>query len=268
MQIYSLNIGRKMYRRSIKSLIEWKLNKNKKPLVFLGARQVGKTWLIKEFGKTEFRQTVYVNFDDNDAPKNMFSQNFDIKRLITELELYSNLKITAEDTLIIFDEIQSAPQGINSLKYFNENAPEYQIIAAGSLLGVSIHAGESFPVGKVDFMQLYPMSFHEFLLAMSENGIAELIEKHDWENLCFFADKLINYLRYYFFTGGMPEAVLSFSQNRDWDEVRKIQNNILKSYESDFSKYAPKEVLPRINMVWVSTKLILLFKIKMMKSYP
>ena len=241
-----------MYRQAINRLIEWKSSKNKKPLVFLGARQVGKTWLIQEFGKTEFRQMVYVNFDDKDAPKNMFSQNFDIKRLITELELYSNLKIKSEDTLIVFDEIQSAPQGITSLKYFNENAPEYQIIAAGSLLGVNIHPGESFPVGKVDFLQLYPMSFYEFLLAMGEAGLARILDEKLWDYSPTFAEKFKEFLRYYFFVGGMPEAVLRFSQNRDWSQVRKIQNNILKSYENDFSKHAPKEILPRLNMVWES----------------
>jgi predicted AAA+ superfamily ATPase len=241
-----------MYRQAINKLTEWKLNKRKKPLLFLGARQVGKTWLIQEFGKTEFRQMVYVNFDDKDAPTTMFSQNFDIKRLITELELYSDLKIKSEDTLIVFDEIQSAPQGITSLKYFNENAPEYQIIAAGSLLGVNIHPGESFPVGKVDFLQLYPMSFYEFLLAMGETGLARILDEKLWDYSPTFAEKFKEFLRYYFFVGGMPEAVLSFSQNRDWGEVRKIQNNILKSYENDFSKHAPKEILPRINMVWES----------------
>ncbi|MDR2145188.1 MAG: ATP-binding protein [Tannerella sp.] len=241
-----------MYRNKINALKEWKLKKSKKPLVFLGARQVGHTWLIKEFGKNEFRQMLYVNFDDKDAPRNMFLQNFDIKRLITELQLYSGLKITPEDTLIVFDEIQSAPQGITSLKYFNENAPEYQIIAAGSLLGINIHPNESFPVGKVEFLQLYPMSFYEFVLAMDEIGLAQILEEKLWDYSPTFAGKMKEFLRYYFFVGGMPEAVLRFSQNRDWNEVRKIQLDILKSYESDFSKHAPRDILPRINLVWKS----------------
>ena len=239
-----------MYRSNIKQLIKWKLDVGKKPLVFLGARQVGKTWLIKTFGKTEYRQMVYVNFDDKDTPKNMFAQNYDIKRLITELELYANLKITPEDTLIVFDEIQSAPQGITSLKYFNENAPEYQIIAAGSLLGVNMHPGESFPVGKVDFMYLYPMSFYEFLLAMDETGLARILDEKLWDYSPTFAEKFKEFLRYYLYVGGMPEAVLAFSQGRDWQKVRRIQNSILSSYRNDFSKHAPKEILPRINMVW------------------
>jgi len=245
-------MSEKMYRTKIKELIKWKLNPNKKPLMFLGARQVGKTWLIREFGKTEYRQMVYVNFEDREAPKNIFQEDFNIDRIITLLNAYSSLKITAEDTLIVFDEIQAAPQGITALKYFYEKAPEYQIIAAGSLLGINIHPNESFPVGKVEFLTLYPLGFIEFLLAMGENGLVELIEKRDWELVNSFNTKLINYLRYYFYVGGMPEAVLHFAQNRDWQQVRKIQTEILTSYRNDFSKHAPKEILPRINMVWES----------------
>ena len=241
-----------MYRTKIKKLIEWKLNQNRKPLVFLGARQVGKTWLIREFGKNEYRQMVYINFEDKDAPTDIFQADFNMDRIITLLNAYAGVKITAEDTLLVFDEIQAAPQGLTALKYFYEKAPQYQIIAAGSLLGINIHPGESFPVGKVEFETLYPLNFTEFLLAMGEAGLVELIEKRNWELVYTFHSKLINYLRYYFYVGGMPEAVLSFSQNRDWTEVRKIQNNILKSYENDFSKHAPKEILPRIRMVWNS----------------
>jgi len=241
-----------MYREKLNSLKQWKLKKNKKPLVFLGARQVGKTWLLQEFGKTEYKQMVYVNFEDKDAPKDIFQQDFNIERIITLLNAYSELKIEPENTLLVFDEIQTALQGITSLKYFYEKAPQYQIIAAGSLLGINIHPGESFPVGKVEFLTLYPLSFVEFLLAMNETGIVELIEKQEWELLNSFSNKLINYLRYYFFVGGMPETVLNFSQNRDWNEVRQIQLNILKSYENDFSKHAPKDILPRINFVWKS----------------
>ena len=239
-----------MYRTAIKELIKWKLDKQKKPLVFLGARQVGKTWLIKEFGNSEYRQMVYVNFEHPKSPKKLFEIDFDVDRIITVLNAYANMKITPQDTLIVFDEIQATPQGVTSLKYFCENAPEYHIIAAGSLLGINIHPGESFPVGKVDFLKLYPMSFYEFLIAMEESGIVELIENQDWENLFFFHHKLVNYLRYYYYVGGMPEAVLSFSQNRDWKKVRRIQNAILSAYRNDFSKHAPKEILPRINMVW------------------
>ena len=241
-----------MYRTKINNLIKWKLAKKRKPLVFLGARQVGKTWLIKEFGKIEYKQIAYINFEHPNAPKNLFETDFDTDRIVTVLNAYCNIKISTADTLIVFDEIQAAAGAITSLKYFYETAPEYHIIAAGSLLGVNIHPGESFPVGKVDFMKLYPMSFYEFLLAMGETGIAELLEKGDLKNLNFFNSKLINFIRYYLYVGGMPEAVEDFVENRDWRQVRKIQNQILESYRSDFSKHAPREILPRINMVWDS----------------
>ena len=241
-----------MYRTKIKDLIKWKLNPNKKPLLFLGARQVGKTWLLQEFGKTEYRQMVYINFEDKDAPVDIFQADFNISRIITLLNAYAGFKITAEDTLLVFDEIQAAILGITALKYFYEKTPQYQIIAAGSLLGINIHPGESFPVGKVNFETLHPLSFMEFLGAIGETGLVELIENRDWELVNAFNSKLIEYLRYYFYVGGMPEAVSSFAQNRDWNEVREIQNSILKSYLNDFSKHAPKEVLPRINMVWNS----------------
>ena len=241
-----------MYRSCIKQLIKWKLDKSRKPLIFLGARQVGKTYLLKAFGNSEYRQMVYINFEDKDTPKEIFLADFNIERIIALLNAYSGLKITAEDTLLVFDEIQAAPQGITSLKYFYEKNPEYQIIAAGSLLGINIHPGESFPVGKVDFLTLHPMSFTEFLLAMGENGLVELFEKRDWELVNMFNSKLTNYLRYYLYVGGMPEAVADFTVNKDWQQVRKIQNQILTSYRNDFSKHAPKEILPRINMVWDS----------------
>jgi predicted AAA+ superfamily ATPase len=241
-----------MYRKRITKLLQWKLNKNKKPLILLGARQVGKTWLLQEFGKAEYRQMVYINFEDKESPRDIFQSDFNIDRIITLLNAYAGLKITAEDTLIVFDEIQAAPQGITCLKYFYEKAPHYQIIAAGSLLGINIHPGESFPVGKVEFLTLFPLTFSEFLMAMNETGLVELVEKRDWELVNSFNSKLTNLLRYYFYVGGMPEAVLSFSQNRDWNEVRKIQKDIIKSYEKDFSKHAPREILPRINMVWNS----------------
>jgi predicted AAA+ superfamily ATPase len=193
---------------------------------------------------------AYINFDDKDAPKNLFQDNLNVSRIVDMVSAYTHLKITPEDTLIVFDEVQSAPHGITSLKYFNENAPQYQIIAAGSLLGVKIHPNESFPVGKVDTLELYPMSFYEFLRAMGEELLVEQIEKKDWEIVKVFNTRLLNYLRYYFYIGGMPAVVADFVQNRDWIKVRKIQNEILSNYQNDFSKYAPKEFLPRINMVW------------------
>lgn len=241
-----------MYRTKINDLKKWKLSHKRKPLVLLGARQVGKTYLIQAFGKAEYKQVAYVNFERPNAPKHLFDTDFDIDRIITVLNAYCQMKITVEDTLIVFDEIQAAPKGITALKYLYEDAPQYHIIAAGSLLGLNIRPNESFPVGKVDFLKLYPMSFYEFILAMGENGIAELIEKRDLYNIKFFNNKLINLLRYYLYIGGMPEVVADFVDNRDWQHARKIQNQILYSYQSDFSKHAPKEILPRINMVWNS----------------
>ncbi|MDR1345770.1 MAG: ATP-binding protein [Bacteroidales bacterium] len=242
-----------MYRDTIKQLIKWKLDNQKKPLIILGARQVGKTWLIQEFGRTEYKQMVYINFERADKMQSIFQQDLDPKRLITNFEFYSGVKITPEDTLIVLDEIQAAQRGITSLKYFCEEAPEYQIIAAGSLLGINIHPNESFPVGKVDTLTLYPMSFYEFLLAMGEeNGLCRILREKRYDSMPIFAEKFKEYLKYYFYVGGMPEAVAAFIKNRDWKKSRQIQNKILENYRSDFSKHAPKEILPRINMVWDS----------------
>ena len=242
-----------MYRIAIKQLIQWKLDNKRKPLVFLGARQVGKTYLIQQFGKQEYKQVVYINFERAEKMKSVFLQDLDPKRLIINFEFYSGLKITPEDTLIILDEIQAAPRGVTSLKYFYEETPEYQIITASSLLGVNIHPEESFPVGKVDMMTLYPMSFYEFLLAMEEeNGLCRILREKHFDSMLIFADKFKEYLKYYFYVGGMPEAVAAFAENRDWKKSRQIQNKILKNYRSDFSKHASKDILPRINMVWDS----------------
>ena len=242
-----------MYRDSVNQLIKWKLDKSKKPLVVLGARQVGKTYLIQEFGRAEYKQMAYINFERADKMRDIFQHDLDPKRLITAFEFYSGLKITPDDTLIVLDEIQSAARGITSLKYFCEEASEYQIIAAGSLLGTNIHPGESFPVGKIDMLTLYPMSFYEFLLAMGEeNGLARIIKEKRFDMMSVFAEKFKEFLKYYFYVGGMPEAVAAFAENRDWKKARQIQNKILKTYRSDFSKHVPKEMLPRINMVWDS----------------
>ena len=242
-----------MYRESIKQLIEWKLNIDKKPLIVYGARQVGKTYLMQAFGKTEYRQVVYINFERAEKMRDIFLVDLDPQRLITAFELFTGLKITPEDTLIVLDEIQAAPRGVTSLKYFCEEARSYQIIAAGSLLGINIHHDESFPVGKVDMLTLNPMSFYEFLMAMGEeNSLARILREKHFDLTPVFAEKFKEYLKYYFFVGGMPEAVAAFATNRDWKKSRDIQNKILKNYRNDFSKHAPKEILPRINMVWDS----------------
>ena len=241
-----------MERKLLKQLERWKNKKNRKPLIIQGARQVGKTWIMKEFGLRFFKDTVYINFDNNEIMKKVFELDFDIKRIITEISIEYGKKVTAKDTLIIFDEIQEAPKALSSLKYFYENAPEYTIVAAGSLLGVALHSGTSFPVGKVDFMHLYPLDFSEFLCDIGKEQLAELIEADDYEMVNVNAPKYKELLKKYLYIGGMPEVVQSYIDNNDYVEIRDIQKNLLKYYEEDFSKHAPKEVIPRIMMVWNS----------------
>ena len=241
-----------MYREAITQLNDWKEDKFRKPLILRGARQVGKTWLLQEFGRTSYAKFVYVNFEDTPALQNIFIADFDIDRIITVLQIHSGVTITAEDTLIVFDEIQSAERGITSLKYFCEKMPQYHIVAAGSLLGMGLHSSISFPVGKVDFLDLRPLSFNEFLLSLNESELVKALKAKKWSIVTVFTEKLKEYLRYYFYVGGMPEVVDAFTQTRDWQLVRRIQNRILNSYEGDFSKHAPNETVPRIRMVWQS----------------
>lgn len=241
-----------MERTSIKELVKWKDSSRRKPLVIEGARQVGKTWLVKEFARQNYKQLAYVNFEDMKVLQNVFIQDFDIDRIVTAIGAATHVTCTKGDTLIFLDEIQAAPNAITSLKYFYENAPGYHVVAAGSLLGIELHKGESFPVGKVQFLSLYPMSFVEFVMAMGENGLAQFLQNKDLDMINAFAPKYQELIRYYYYVGGMPEAVLSFSQNRDWKEVRMIQNEILKSYQRDISKHAPLEIVPRITDIWNS----------------
>lgn len=241
-----------MYREGINTLKKWKEDKFRKPLILRGARQVGKTWLLQEFGRTSYTKFVYINFEETPALQTVFANDFNIERILTVLQIYAGTEITAEDTLIIFDEIQSVERGITSLKYFCENAPQYHIIAAGSLLGMGLHNAVSFPVGKVDFMDLRPLSFAEFLLALDETALVGALKEKDWKVISVFADKLKEYLRYYLYIGGMPEVVDAFVKIRDWQLIRRIQNRILNAYEGDFFKHAPLEVVPRIRMVWQS----------------
>ena len=240
-----------MKRTAIAQLRAWKVSPNRKPLVIRGARQVGKTWLMKEFGKTEFKNFVYINFDSNPDMANLFEGSLQIPRLIAGLQIYSGQKITT-DTLLIFDEIQEVPRALSCLKYFCEDAPEYAVIAAGSLLGVAMHKGTSFPVGKVNFMDLYPLNFSEFLNATGNENLLDLLRSGDWQLITTFKNKYIELLRYYYFIGGMPEAVQTFIDENDLNAVRKVQQNILTAYEQDFSKHAPPETVPRIRMVWQS----------------
>lgn len=241
-----------MYRNAMNDLYKWKAKKDKKPLIIRGARQVGKTWLMREFGRIAFDDMVYINFDNNSQMKELFSLDMRIERIITGLELYVGHKIEPLNTLLVFDEVQEVPQALAALKYFNENAPEYQIVCAGSLLGVALHGGTSFPVGKVEFLDLYPLSFTEFMRAMGRELFVELLEKQDFVMATTFKQEFIDLLKHYYYVGGMPEVVRNFAANKDFGEVREIQQRILDSYEQDFSKHAPNEIVPRIRMLWNS----------------
>ena len=241
-----------MYRSALTKLQAWKDKPNRKPLIIRGARQVGKTWLMKEFGRTSFANTAYINFDNNRRMRILFEDDYDLKRIITALQIESGAKITPENTLIIFDEVQEVPQALTALKYFYENAPEYAVVAAGSLLGIAMHQGTNFPVGKVDELQLYPLSFREFLLATDNAPLVELLDHLDWPLITTFKSKYIDLLRQYYYVGGMPEAVAAYAERGDFAEVRAIQNALLAAYEQDFSKHAPNNIVPRLRMVWQS----------------
>ena len=241
-----------MYRNASGKLKHWKQKNHRKPLVIRGARQVGKTWLMKHFGQTEYARTVYVNFDDNPQMKELFQTHMNVERILRGLEILAGFKINPDDTLLIFDEIQEAPYALTSLKYFNENAPQYHVISAGSLLGVALHHGTSFPVGKVEFLDLYPLSFSEFMRALGKEQYVELIAEGQWDLVTSFKEEYAELLRYYYYIGGMPEVVANFVASQDFSEVRGIQQNILRAYEQDFSKHAPHELVPRIRMLWNS----------------
>ena len=240
-----------MKRYAINKLIDWKESQNRKPLIIRGARQVGKTWLMKEFGKTQYKKTIYINFEDNDLMREHFSKDLNTKRIIEGLEL-EHSKIDSKNTLIILDEIQECPKALTALKYFYENNPEFHIVAAGSLLGVALHEDVSFPVGKVDFLDLYPLSFLEFLDAMGEENFVELLNKPDSDNIKTFKPKYIEWLKKYYYIGGMPEVVNDFVKNNDYKKARKIQENILSAYTSDFSKHISSTGKLKIDLLWES----------------
>lgn len=241
-----------MKRKAIEHLYKWKASTERKPLILQGARQVGKTWLMKEFAREAYKKCAYINFEDNEMLRQLFEHDFDIKRIIAGIQWTTGININPDDTLIIFDEIQEAPRGITSLKYFQEKAPQYHVIAAGSLLGIAMHQNDSFPVGKVDFMNLYPLSFFEFLDAVGEHRMVELLMTQDWSMITMFRTKYEERLRQYYFVGGMPAAVSAFASGENLEKVRTLQNSILESYERDFSKHAPAIEVPRIRMVWHS----------------
>ena len=240
-----------MQRKILQFLQNWKQNPNRKPLIIQGARQVGKTWAMKHFGEQSFEQVAYINFDNNSRMKTLFSGDYDINRLILGLKIESGVDIKAHNTLIIFDEVQEVPQALSSLKYFYENAPEFYIVSAGSLLGVSLHHQVSFPVGKVDFLPLYPMDFHEFLRAMGKQDLVELLNLKDWPLISAMKSRYIELLRQYYFVGGMPEAVKVFIETQNFDAVRQVQKNLLMAYEQDFSKHIRDgQTVQKVRSIW------------------
>lgn len=240
-----------MERSIYSSLKKWKDSPTRKPLILQGARQVGKTYILKEFGAREYSEVVYINCDDNNDMQNMFV-DYDVNRIIRSLSAISGVSIKPSTTLLVLDEIQEVERGLASLKYFCEKAPEYHVAVAGSLLGITLHEGTSFPVGKVDMLYMYPMDFEEFLLAMGKNQLVELLRSNSWAALTPLRGMLTELLRQYYFVGGMPEAVKTYVERGDIWEVRSIHSKIIDAYRNDMSKHAPKQQVQRINMVWNS----------------
>lgn len=241
-----------MQRDLMTKLVEWKDSPRRKPLILLGARQVGKTWLMKEFGKNYFKNLVYISFYRNDRIAAIFEKDYNVHRIIDALQIELGVTIVPQETLIVFDEVQNALSVVESLKYFCEDAAEYAIIASGSLLGVALHHGISFPVGKVDELHLYPLTFCEFLKAMEQPALAGFVANCNYEQINDFREKYTDLLKDYMFVGGMPEVVEAFRLSRDYDEARSIQMNIISQYEDDFGKHIESSTLPRIRMVWNS----------------
>jgi predicted AAA+ superfamily ATPase len=242
-----------MERSIFKDLSNWKNSKNRKPLILLGARQVGKTYLLKElFGKVKYKNVAYILMSDNNRMSNLFDSNNDARSLITGLEAEAGFSFDPENTLIFLDEIQEVPKAISALKYFYEQVPEYNIVTAGSLLGVKIKEQISFPVGKVNSLYLYPLSFTEFVSAVKSENLANLLQSVNKNLINSFHDEYIELLKQYFLIGGMPEVVKSFIETKSYFEMRKIQNQILSDYQNDFGKHAPNNIIPRIQMVFNS----------------
>ena len=235
-----------MYRQAYESLKNWQNKKKRKPLVIKGARQVGKTWLVKHFGEECYGNMVYINFDRNELAKDIFAIDYDPARIITRLSVHTQQEIKPGETLIFLDEIQECPRALEAIKYFEEEAPEYHIVVAGSLLGVYMHSGASFPVGKVEFLDIYPLNFMEFLIALGEERLVQAINDGDYELIAPFHDKLVDYYKTYLVTGGMPEVVQHYISTKSLLEVRQIQANIIDAYNRDFSKHAPANEVPRI----------------------
>lgn len=241
-----------MKRKIYSKLIEWKESPSRKPLILNGVRQCGKTYIMKEFGKNEFQTFAYVNCDRNENLHQIFEGGFNISKIIRGISALSGVDIIPGKTLIFLDEVQSFPLVLESLKYFCEDAPDYHVAVAGSLLGIALHSGVSFPVGKVQTMKLYPMDFEEFLMAKGEQQLLRIMHDHDFDLLTALHEKCKDLLRQYYYVGGMPEVVKSYIDNGQLKPVRAIQNEILSNYAGDFSKHAPYQEVPRISMVWQS----------------
>lgn len=241
-----------MERIGYNLLIQWKNSKNRKPLIVNGARQVGKTWMLNEFAKREYKKKVIFSLDRHEKARDVFVNGGSVEQLLRALSALSNVDITPNDTLIILDEIQECPQALTALKYFCEDAPDIHIAVAGSLLGISLHKQSSFPVGKVDIIRLYPMNFEEFLRAVGRTQMADELLRGDWSVINLLEKEYIDLLRQYYYVGGMPAAVLAYLDNGGLKDVRQVQKKILADYEHDFSKYAPQNEVPRIRMVWQS----------------
>lgn len=238
-----------MKRDIYNKLLQWKNDSNRKPLIITGARQVGKTWIMREFGKNEYANVVYINCDNEKRIEILLSEDYNIDRILLGLQAISGVNIKSDKTLIIFDEIQQIPRGLHLLKYFYEENPEYHVVVAGSLLGITLNQGVSFPVGKVDIMEMYPMNFNEFLEAMGQEQLLKVLNTNDWKLIDSLSTKYIELLRQYYYVGGMPEAVCSYCKNKNLAQVRNIQNNILKAYRNDISKHATKSESVKIGQV-------------------
>lgn len=241
-----------MYRSVVNQLIEWKESDERKPLIVLGARQVGKTYSLLDFGKQHYKYVAYINCDENEQAKNLFVQDYNMERVLFVIAAIAGVPVVPGDTLIILDEIQELQKGLASLKYFCENAPEYHVCVAGSLLGITLRHGESFPVGKVDMIRMFPMSFTEFLIARGRNLVAEQLQNKNWYMLTGLHLTLVQMLREYYLVGGMPEVVKTYLKTNDPNSVRKVQKKILIAYRNDIAKHTTDEESKRIGIVWRS----------------
>jgi Predicted ATPase (AAA+ superfamily) len=241
-----------MERQAYTKLLEWKQKEDRKPLILNGARQIGKTWLLQDFGAAEYKKTAYINCDKNKAIRDLFAQDYDMNRVIRVISALTEVDIESGNTLIILDEIQSLPEGMSALKYFCEDAPQYHVAVAGSMLGVALHEKSGFPVGKVDMIRMYPMNFEEFVLALGKTSLLNILQQRDYASMKVLGPQFTDLLRQYYFTGGMPAVVAAYVEEKGLNAVRALQNQILYDYSNDFSKHAPAKEVPRINMVWQS----------------